>query len=96
MVTLYMSSYNFVKPHRCLENATRAMAAEITEWQMTLDDLTLLVDQEHEANRPKKCGPYEKPIQTEPLPDAGLIGASAGKVIASAWEGFRTRLDAQA
>ena len=27
---------------------------------------------------------------------AGLIEASAGKVIASAWEGFRTRLDAQA
>ena len=62
MVAIYMFSYNFIKPHGSLKNATPAMAAGLAEWRMKLDDIVAMIDAEYEAARPKTRGPYKKRI----------------------------------
>ena len=60
MVAIYMFSYNFVKPHGSLKNATPAMAAGLSEWRMKIEDIVAMINAEYKAARPKTRGPYKK------------------------------------
>ena len=68
---LYAFRYNWVRPHMALRTKrnnqiTPAMAAGLTDWPTSFEDLVDMIDADYEARRPKTRGPYKprKPNQS--------------------------------
>ena len=59
-VALYMFHYNLVKTNPSLKNATPAFGRGAPDWPITLMDVVRMLDEDYEARRPTRRGPYKR------------------------------------